>query len=125
VNSRDLVIVVEDDLEIRESLVEILQESGHQTLGIKNGQEALLTLRRLEEKPRLILLDLMMPIMDGLTFRREQLADPALADIPTVLISAHTNVRESCAELRFTDHLRKPIDLDQLLALTAHYCPLA
>jgi CheY-like chemotaxis protein len=122
VTSPKLILVVEDDLEIRESLVEILEESGYRALGAKNGSDALAKLRAMTELPCLILLDLMMPVMDGLSFRRQQRSEPALAGVPTVLISAHSNVKESCAELEFAEHLRKPIDLDRLLGLVAKHC---
>ena len=114
------VMVIEDDLEIRESLVEILEDAGHAVLHASHGQDALDQLRAAPVKPAMILLDLMMPVMDGLTFRRAQLAEPALADIPTVLISAHTHV-QNVVELRFVRHLRKPIDLDELLQVAATF----
>jgi CheY-like chemotaxis protein len=122
VKPSDLVLVVEDDLEIRESLVEILEETGFHVLGVRNGVEALAQLRSPAPLPGLILLDLMMPLMDGIAFRRQQLAEAAIADVPTVLISAHGDLGESCAELKFTHHLQKPIDLDQLLAIAAQHC---
>ncbi|HEY0713098.1 MAG TPA: response regulator [Polyangia bacterium] len=118
----DLVLVVEDDLEIRESLVEILEETGYRAIGAKNGLDALAQLRAMPALPSLILLDLMMPMMDGLAFRRQQLSEPAIADVPAVLISAHSNVTPGAEELRFAHHMRKPINLDQLLAVAAQHC---
>jgi len=70
------------------------------------------------------LLDVMMPVMDGGTFRINQLADPALAEIPVLVISAHANASEKAREMRPAGFLRKPIALTELLAATAQHCGL-
>jgi CheY-like chemotaxis protein len=89
-----------------------------------NGREALDRLRATVAGTDLILLDLLMPVMDGEQFRQEQLGDPRLAAIPTVVISANSQVRETAARMRATAWLRKPVDLMALLdAVAAHVAP--
>jgi CheY-like chemotaxis protein len=110
------VLVVEDDLEIRESLLEVLEEAGYAAQGAANGRAALTALAQ-GPKPGLILLDLMMPVLDGAGFREAQLADPEIAHIPVVIISAYHDVPTSARQLGVSRALKKPIDLDQLLAL--------
>src|SRR5690349_18126466 len=81
------VMVVEDDRAIRETLCALLVDEGYRATGAANGREALDILRR-DDRPCVILLDLMMPVMDGPTFRAEQLQDPNLRSIPLVIITA-------------------------------------
>lgn len=121
--SEHTVLVVEDDLEIRESLVDVLEGSGYRVITASNGREALRTLALLETAPCLILLDLMMPIMDGRSFRAEQMRMPGLADVPVVVVSAYRDVGESLLALRAHDFLAKPFDLDDLMGVTRRYCP--
>ncbi len=82
------VLVVEDDALIREAVVELLECEGFEAVAAWNGADALRRLRRHEIAPALILLDLMMPVMNGWQFRAAQLADPELAAIPVVVMSA-------------------------------------
>lgn len=112
---RDAILVVEDDPDVAEMLAEILELNGYSTVTVGNGQEALDKLRRAASLPRLILLDLMMPVMDGMQFRAAQQSDPKLADVPVILVSAHVGVRQLATELRAVGWLQKPVDLDTLL----------
>ena len=114
-----LVLVVDDDRDIREIVMDVLQEAGMSAVGAADGADAL---RRLQAglRPDLILLDLMMPVMDGVTFRRLQLADPALASIPTVILSAYRDVAERTRALA-TKILAKPVDLQELLGTVREY----
>ena len=112
------VLIVEDDPDSRNMLAALLGLHGYRTVTAANGLEALELARR--ERPGVILLDLMMPVMDGQTFRREQLNDATLAGIPVVVLSAHAQTAELSRELGVAAHLLKPFDLDQLLrAITA------
>ena len=81
------VLVVDDDADIRETIVAVLEAYGYRGKVAGDGAEALAFLRMHRSRPGLILLDLMMPNMNGIEFRRAQLADPALADIPVVLMT--------------------------------------
>jgi CheY-like chemotaxis protein len=116
------VLVVEDDLEIRESLIEILEDQGYEAVGAGNGLEALDRLRD-GPQPCLIFLDLMMPRMDGRAFRQEQLRSPELASIPVVVISAFRDVNHIAQELQAADLLKKPFKLQELVSVMRRHCP--
>jgi CheY-like chemotaxis protein len=109
------VLLVEDDEDIRVTVSEILHDEGFTVVGAVDGDDALRYLRAAGEVPRLILLDLMMPVMDGWAFRAAQLADARLAAIPVVILSAATDVRSHAAELHVEDFLAKPLDVPLLL----------
>ena len=109
------ILVVEDDRDIRESLVELLQEEGYDVVAARHGAEALECLRANGTLPSLIVLDLMMPVMDGRTFRREQRTDTRLAGIPVLVLSADRAVFTQAAELGAAGALSKPIKPDLLL----------
>jgi len=118
----NVVLVVDDDRDIRDSVVELLVEHGYHAVGAANGREALVALDTAETLPSLILLDLMMPVMDGLEFRAEQLKNAAWARIPVVVISAYGNVDAQARELA-VDHMRKPIGMRSLIDKVRRYCP--
>ncbi len=105
---RRTVLVVDDDELVREALSLALELEGYDTVRAADGIDALLALRT-GARPDVILLDLEMPVMPGWEFRERQLADPALADIPVVVVSS--SLRQVSADRR----LRKPFDLDVLL----------
>src|SRR3954467_134692 len=115
------ILVVDDDPDIRESLAEILGDEGYRVTGVQNGSEALAYLRA-RTRPSLILLDMMMPEMDGWRFRLEQQKSPDLAGIPVVILSAHGNVREGALALGAADYLRKPLRIENLLEIADRYC---
>ena len=109
------VLVVEDDAEIRDSLLEALTDAGHQVVGAINGREALRKLQEMNPPPSVIVLDLMMPLMDGRAFREEQLRLPALAEIPVIVISAYRDVVYNIRDLNAASYLKKPLKIRQLL----------
>ena len=111
--NRKTILVVDDDQDIRDTLTELLVDEGYAVVSAAHGGEALSTLRR-EPRPDLILLDLMMPVMDGWQFRAEQSRDPAIADIPVVVVSA-TGKDDKVAKLGAAQLLKKPIRLEDLL----------
>jgi CheY-like chemotaxis protein len=119
-----VVLVVEDDPDIRATLCEALEDHGYTPAAACNGVEALAYLRGNNERPCLILLDLMMPVMDGQAFRAEQRADPALASIPVVVVSAYRDVHRYEQELA-AECLAKPVRLDTLLATARRHCHAA
>jgi DNA-binding response OmpR family regulator len=116
------VLVVEDDGDIRESLMDFLQDHGYPSIGAADGREALDTLLALERPPCVIILDLMMPGMDGRAFREQQLRHPALLDIPVVVVSAYKDVAECVKGLEVATYLPKPLNLDALLQLVREHC---
>jgi len=115
------VLIVEDDVDIREALSQILEEEGYVVSTAANGQEALARLRT-GPPPRVILLDLMMPVMDGWQFRAAQRQDPQLAQIPVVIISADSNVRDKASSIGAHGFFRKPIEIAGLLATVERCC---
>jgi CheY-like chemotaxis protein len=117
------VLVVDDDREIRESLIEVLEEAGYEAVGAADGREALAQLRDPEDRWCVVLLDLMMPNMDGREFRTEQLLDPSLAPIPVVIVSAMNDVAATAEELKVAAHLTKPIPLVDLVQVVDRFCP--
>ncbi|MDB4952532.1 MAG: cheY [Myxococcales bacterium] len=117
------VLIVEDDTDIRESLVEYLGAHGYEVTEAAHGREALDRLQQCTRKPRLIVLDLMMPVMDGRAFRQTQLSTPDLAEIPVLIISAYREIAELAKELRPIAYLKKPLQLADLLRVVARYCP--
>lgn len=116
------VLVVDDDNEIRETMVEILNDEGYEAVGASDGIEALEQLRDPADRWCLVLLDLMMPNMDGRAFRAEQLLDPAIAPIPVVIVSAMNDVAATAEELRVAAHMTKPIPLRELIQMVRQFC---
>jgi CheY-like chemotaxis protein len=113
-----MIFVIEDDRGVSEALVEVLSDEGYQVMAAGNGAEALARLRE-APTPALIVLDLMMPVMDGYAFRAEQLRTPAIADVPVIVLTAGAAPRAT--ELGHVDILKKPIDLTALLDAVGRY----
>ena len=109
------VLVVDDDDDIREIVVELLEANGFLVEGATNGREALDRLTSSAPRPEVIVLDLLMPVMDGPSFRRAQLADADLARIPVVVVSANARVDETAAAMGVDAWLQKPFDAGKLL----------
>jgi len=101
---------------VRESLSGVLREEGYQVHEAFDGLDALETLQTL--RPGLILLDVMMPRLDGYGFRERQQRDPAISNIPVVALTAQ---REAVRRLRPMEVLLKPIELEPLLAAVLRY----
>jgi len=116
------VLIVDDEVAILESLAECLGDEGYGVATAGDGQDALDKLRR-GLRPRVILLDLMMPRMTGWDFRKEQLNDPDLKDIPVIVITA-ANVSLASVRAHFgeVDLMPKPLSLEGLLALVRRHC---
>ena len=115
------VLIVEDDGDSREMLATILGDEGFQAVGAEDGLEALHLLRSIRHRDPaaacLVLLDLHMPRLGGHEFRRAQLADPLLADVPVAVMSGAIDAGESAVALGAVATLVKPIDLDALLGV--------
>ncbi len=114
-----IVLIVEDDEGIRVSLEELLAGEGYVVRTAQHGGEALESLRR-DGAPDVILLDLMMPYVDGLTFRDQQRAAQLHADVPVLVMSAHANLAAHHERLAAQRYLEKPIEIDQLLTAIEH-----
>ena len=110
-NGRAL-LVVEDDVDIREALDGLLSMEGFRVTGCSNGREALDVLHE-STHPDLIVLDLMMPVMDGWQFRVAQKDDPQLANIPVLALSADATAK--AAAIDADAYLKKPVDYETLI----------
>ena len=115
------VLVVEDDADIRDAMVGILESAGYAVCAASHGGEALAQLQA-GSKPCIILLDLMMPVMDGWTFGEEKEKNPSFAEIPIVVVSAVSRNDPRNARMRAVDHLPKPLNIDKLLATVERFC---
>jgi CheY-like chemotaxis protein len=116
------VLLVEDDQEIREALTEFLQSEGFTVETAANGREGLDQLRGGSAPPAVILLDLMMPVMDGVEFRAEQSSDQKISSIPVVVMSADNRGADKALLMSAHGYLKKPIDIDTLLSTLGTYC---
>lgn len=116
-----LVLVVDDDSDLRETICDILEMNGHTTRLARNGEEALALLRR-EPNIELVLLDLMMPVMNGWAFRESQLAAPELARIPVVVMTAAADLARN--PITAAQILPKPVTTKSLLAAISKHTPV-
>jgi CheY-like chemotaxis protein len=103
------VLVVDDEVDIRTAMTEVLEEEGYEVYAAGDGKEGLDRLR--EKQPSVILLDLMMPGMNGWEFRRAQQREPEVSDIPVIVLTAMGRAPSIEAQ----SFLQKPFDLDTLL----------
>jgi CheY-like chemotaxis protein len=116
------VLVVDDDPPIAEGLSEFLEDEGYNVVVAGDGRAALDELRR-GLRPCAIVLDLMMPVMDGWDFRHEQLKDPELSEIPVIVVTATGFSEESVkVQLGAVEVVPKPPSLEHLLAAIRRCC---
>jgi CheY-like chemotaxis protein len=116
------LLIVDDEFGITDALAPVLQDEGYVVATARNGQEALRAVAA--HRPDLILLDVMMPVLDGPSTLRALRADAALADIPVVFMSALDEQVVNQIAAGFQGYLRKPFDLDRLLEMVSRFAPL-
>lgn len=116
------ILVVEDDDDARGALCELLSDAGYRCLEAANGQEAIRRLSAAAERPAVILLDLMMPRMNGWQFREWQQGSVEHSPIPVVVLSAATDGAAEAKKLAAAGFLPKPLDLARLLETLQRYC---
>jgi len=112
------ILVVDDDQGAMEALSDILEYEGYHVERAQNGRQALEHLQTTRPCPDLIVLDLLMPVMDGWEFRMRQKEDPELAGVPVLVVTAIG----ATAGFDAVSVLRKPVDVDALLRTVARYC---
>lgn len=112
------ILVVEDDEDIRSSIVDLLESEGFDAQGASNGKEALDLLSEIP-KPCLVFLDMMMPIMNGREFLDRVMEDSYLAPVPVVVVSAIADKTDITGAVAY---VKKPIDIDVLLNLVHRFC---
>jgi CheY-like chemotaxis protein len=115
------VLLIDDNDDAREAVAFLIEKDGIRVVQARNGREAL---RQLDAglSPTLILLDLLMPQLDGWAFRGEQRKLPGAADIPLVIYSGSPTVADDATELGAAGWLQKPLDFDRLLELVRRLC---
>lgn len=113
------VFIIEDDVDTREMLAKFLELEGYHVELASNGRQAL---DRFSDGAEacVILLDLMMPVMDGWEFRRRQAEDKRLNAIPTIVVSAAG--RDRMSQITADAYLSKPVDMDELLSRVSQFC---
>src|SRR3954465_450681 len=110
-----VVLVVEDEPDWREALAGILEDASYRVLCAANGAEALTLLEQHQGRCDVILLDLMMPVMNGWDFRSKQLRNPLLADIPVLLMSAGARLAAAHDDLQAAGYLNKPVSAEDVV----------
>ena len=118
---KPLIFVVEDHEFARKALAELLTTLGHDVIEASNGREALAVLAR-GARPDLILLDLLMPVMDGWEFMKRQRRDWRLCTIPTIVVTGVASYDPRCLEMPVVRLLPKPYTAEQLMAAIEAEC---
>lgn len=113
------ILLAEDDEDLREAMVETLSDAGYAVEAVGNGRDAIEWLEGTDTPPKLILLDLMMPVMDGWQFLEKREKTPKVASVPVVVLSASGSFHSTNQTVAF---MRKPVALKPLLAIVATYC---
>ena len=113
------ILVVEDNDDVREMMAVTLELEGHEVSTAANGRDALNQLRA-GHRPCVILLDLMMPVMNGWEFRQAMENDPSLKSVPVVIVSAAT--AELIHGAQAAAYLPKPLDIEELLHVVGGFC---
>jgi DNA-binding response OmpR family regulator len=120
------VLIVEDDPEVREMVRQLLSTAGFYAVGAQDGLEALHLLRTVRHReplaPCLVLLDLMMPRLGGNEFRRAQLGDPTVANVPIAVMSGATDLAQRAEAMGAVASLAKPLDVEVLMDVVKRYC---
>lgn len=115
------LLVIDDDIMIRAGLEMLLELEGYKVCGASNGQDALELLQKADTAPCLILLDVMMPVMDGIEFRRRQLQESHLAQVPVIVVTGRADVAE-IAKLQPVAVVSKPFQTEALLKMVEAHC---
>ncbi len=116
------ILLVEDDDDIRVAMTLFLEGAGYHVVEAKDGAEGLRLLRSSAGAICLVLLDLFMPVKNGWEFRAEQIADPTIAHVPVVVVSADRTAQQKADALGALEYLVKPVDFERLLGAVAAYC---
>ncbi|MFB1483119.1 response regulator [Corallococcus sp. RDP092CA] len=118
--SRSTILIVDDEPDLREVVAELLEMEDYTVLQAANGQAALDVLAAHDDPPCLVLLDLMMPVMDGHEFLHQLQQDARYRELPVLMLTAHFSAKAPPGTVGL---LRKPVDIAELLAMVARHCP--
>ena len=117
------ILIADDEPQIREILRVYFEKEGFQVVEAADGKEALQQITK--ERPDILLLDVMMPVMDGLAATRKIRSEPRWAKLPIVMLTAKAmpDDQERCIDAGANDYMAKPIDVDKLLSLVRVWMP--
>lgn len=115
------ILIVDDDEDIRDVIALVLERRGYRAVGAFDGQDALEQLRERDGAPALILLDLMMPRLNGVDFAKQLRSSAGVSQAPIVILSGDSRARETAASVGAADCLTKPIDLKDLVATVQRF----
>jgi CheY-like chemotaxis protein len=118
------ILIVEDSPDLQILLRELLESSGYAIECTSNGKEALSLLASSKELPQMILLDLRMPVLDGIGFCLKQNSDPRLCNIPVILMSGVQDIESVRTKIKLTDFLAKPYDISDVLNMVKRHSNL-
>ena len=113
------ILIIEDEESIRQTLRDVFELKGFTVYSATNGAEGIRELREMPQKPCVVLLDLMMPVVNGWQFLDVQRNDPKLSDIPIIICSAY---EESAKAVHPEGFVAKPVQLATLLAAVNKFC---
>lgn len=120
------VLIVEDDAETREMVRQLLARQGYYVVAAEDGLEALHLLRAVRHRaphaPCLVLLDLAMPRLSGNEFRRSQLGDPTVANVPIAVMSGAADLEARAEAMGAVACIAKPLNVDVLVEVVRRYC---
>lgn len=110
------LLIVEDSPDLQILLTKLLKSEGYSLTQAYNGLQALELLKKMPTPPAAIILDIMMPVMDGIEFLKTQKKDPQIASIPVIVMTADTNAQATVEAIGVTEYIRKPImNIDRFL----------
>jgi CheY-like chemotaxis protein len=113
--------LIEDNPSLQQATKMALNEYGYEVITSNHGLEAIQTLNKMEVLPDLIILDLMMPLMNGFEFRKAQLADSRLAKIPVIILTANNSYLDFKEKLQAHEFLNKPVDIKDLISILENF----
>ena len=113
------ILIVDDDANVRDFLAQLISDAGYATVTAANGRDALEAMRT--DRPRIVLLDLQMPVMDGWEFRKHQLQDPAIAGVTVIAVTGHHDPGLVTEQLGVRC-VSKPIQFSELLGELQQAC---
>lgn len=121
-SEKKVILLVEDDDDSRQALTDALEDHGYRVLPAVNGAQALATLKEVRGRCDLILLDLMMPVMNGWDFRRKQKESPEISNIPVLLMSAGARLATASGDLDVAGCVSKPVETTDLIEKVRRHC---
>lgn len=118
----DTILIVDDDSDTREAMRLMLEAEGYLVTTANDGSEALAVLLLNGLRPCVIVMDLAMPVMNGVEFRKEQLNHADIARIPFIAYSAVLDVRSAAQQLGASGYFEKPTEFEHVLSIIRQHC---